>query len=134
MLGWKEMAAKVDSAVLSLNDPKHTLVYCDNYGQAGAVNFYSKIRDMRAVSYDADYLNWFPLNDSINHVIQVKEAKDVEREMADQQNNFESVVKFGKIESAFAREKGSAILILKNTKINLNQLIQKDIAEEKSKH
>lgn len=67
-------------------------------------------------------------------MIQVKEAKDVEREMADQQNNFESVVKFGKIESPFAREKGTAVLILKNTKINLNQLIRKDIAEEKSKH
>jgi hypothetical protein len=134
MLGWKEMAAKVDSAVVSLNDPKHTLVYCDNYGQAGAVNYYSKIKGMQAVSYDADYLNWFPLKDSIKHVIQVKEAKDVEREMADQENNFESVVKFGKIESPFAREKGTTILILKNTKINLNQLIRKDIAEEKSKH
>ncbi len=133
MLGWKEMAAKVDSAVVSLNDPTHTLVYCDNYGQAGAVNYYSKIKGMQAVSYDADYLNWFPLKDSIKHVIQVKEAKDVEREIADQQNNFESVVKFSKIESPFAREKGTTILILKNTKINLNQLIRKDIAEEKSK-
>lgn len=134
MLGWKELAAKVDSAVLSLNDPKHTLVYCDNYGQAGAVNYYSKIKGMQAVSYNADYLNWFPLDDSIKHVIQVKEAKDVEREMADQQNSFESVVKFGKIESPFAREKGTTILILKNAKINLNQLIRKEIAEEKSKH
>lgn len=134
MLGWKEMAEKVDSAVLSLNDTKHTLVYCDNYGQAGAVNYYSKIKGMQAVSYDADYLNWFPLNNSIKHVVQVKEAKDVEREMADQVNNFESVVKFGKIESPFAREKGTTILILKNTKINLNQLIRKDIAEEKSKY
>ncbi len=134
MLGWKEMAAKVDSAVLSLNDPKHILVYCDNYGQAGAVNYYSKIKGMQAVSYNADYLNWFPLEDNIKHVIQVKEAKDVDREMADQQNNFESVLKFGQIETAFAREKGTTILILKNAKINLNQLIRKEIAEEKSKH
>jgi hypothetical protein len=130
MLGWKEMAAKVDSAVLSINDPKHTLVYCDNYGQAGAVNYYSKIKGMQAVSYNADYLNWFPLQDPIKHVIQVKEAKDVAREMGDQQNNFESVAKFGQIESPFAREKGTTILILKKAKINLNKLIQKEIAEE----
>jgi Dolichyl-phosphate-mannose-protein mannosyltransferase len=134
MLGWKEMAAKVDSAIININDPKHTLVYCDNYGQVGAVNYYSKIKGVQAISYDADYLNWLSLKDPIKHVIQVKESKDVEREMADQQNNFESVVKFGKIESAFAREKGTTILILKNTRINLNQLIRKDIAEEKSKH
>jgi len=134
MLGWKEMAAKVDSAVLSINDPNHTLVYCDNYGQAGAVNYYSKIKGMQAVSYNADYLNWFPLQDTIKHVIQVKEAKDVAREMADQQKNFESVAKFGQIESPFAREKGTTILILKNAKIDLNQLIKQEIAEEQQKH
>jgi hypothetical protein len=120
--------------VLSLNDPKHTLVYCDNYGQAGAVNYYSKIKGMQAVSYNADYLNWFPLNDTIKHVIQVKEAKDVYREEADQQTNFISVKRFGIIETPFAREKGTAILILKNAKINLNQLISKEIAEEQKKH
>ena len=39
MLGWKELAAKVDKAYLEFNDPAHTLVLCDNYGQAGAINF-----------------------------------------------------------------------------------------------
>lgn len=134
MLGWKEMASKVDSALLSINDPKHTLVYCDNYGQAGAVNYYSKIKGMQAVSYNADYLNWFPLQDTIKHVIQVKEAKDVDREEADQQNNFDAVKRFGKIETPFAREKGTVILILNHPKINLNQLIIKEIAEEHKQH
>ena len=74
------------------------------------------------------------MQDPIKHVIQVKEAKDVVREMADQQKNFESVAKFGQIESPFAREKGTTILILKNAKIDLNQLIKQEIAEEQQKH
>lgn len=131
MLGWKELAAKVDSAFLLVNDPKHTLVYCDNYGQAGAVNYYSKIKGMGAVSYNADYLNWFPLNDTILNVIQVKEAKDVAREMEGQRTQFETVERFGEIGAPFAREKGTAILILKKPKINLLELVKKEIAEEK---
>lgn len=39
MLGWKELAVKVDKAYLQINDPAQTLVLCDNYGQAGAINF-----------------------------------------------------------------------------------------------
>jgi hypothetical protein len=134
MLGWRELACKVDSAFLLLNDSKHTLVYCDNYGQAGAINYYSKIKGIHAVSYNADYLNWFPLNDTIKQVIQIKEAKDVAREAEEQRSQFESVERFGEITAMYAREKGTTILILKNAKINLMELVKKEIAEEKQKH
>jgi len=38
MLGWKELARKVDSVYITLPNPHQTLVLCDNYGQAGAIN------------------------------------------------------------------------------------------------
>ncbi len=61
MLGWKELAAKTDRVFTRIGDPERTLVLCDNYGQAGAINFYSK-KGIQAVSFNADYINWFKLN------------------------------------------------------------------------
>ena len=44
MLGWEEMAIKMAAAynTLDSNEKKHTILFCDNYGQAGAVNYYGK--------------------------------------------------------------------------------------------
>jgi hypothetical protein len=42
MLGWKELALKIDSIYSTLPDHGQTLILCDNYGQAGAINYYSK--------------------------------------------------------------------------------------------
>ena len=44
MLGWEEMAQKMSKAYETLDstEKKHTILFCDNYGQAGAVSFYAK--------------------------------------------------------------------------------------------
>jgi 4-amino-4-deoxy-L-arabinose transferase-like glycosyltransferase len=47
MIGWKELARKVDLEYERIPRNEHTLVLCDNYGQAGAINFYSKLVLMR---------------------------------------------------------------------------------------
>jgi len=43
MIGWKSMAEKVSEVYLSLpeQESKNTLVYCDSYGEAGAIEYYS---------------------------------------------------------------------------------------------
>jgi hypothetical protein len=72
MLGWKELAQKVDKEYSKLSKSGKTLVLCDNYGQAGAINYYSN-KKVRAVSFNADYLNWFDLSEKYSNVIRVKE-------------------------------------------------------------
>ena len=44
MFGWEEMAKKVSKVYQSLSEGerKHTVVYCGNYGKAGAMEYYSK--------------------------------------------------------------------------------------------
>ena len=44
MFGWEEMAKKVSKVYQSLSEGerKHTVVYCGNYGKAGAIEYYSK--------------------------------------------------------------------------------------------
>ncbi len=37
MLGWEEMTSLANKAYLSIEDKKSSFIYCENYGQAGAL-------------------------------------------------------------------------------------------------
>lgn len=133
MLGWKELAHKVDSAVMLVPDREHLLILCDNYGQAGAINYYSRNKNIGAVSMNADYINWFRLNREIRHVILVQEADDDDPERNKEKPYFESIERTGQITNPYAREKGTSIYVLKNAKVNINEILKKEIAERKSR-
>jgi hypothetical protein len=134
MLGWKELAHKVDSAYVQISDPDHTLIYCDNYGQAGAINYYSKVKNIGAVSLNADYINWFMPDKEIRHIIRVKEIGDHGKELIVSQPYFERVSRFGEITNEFAREKGTSIFLLKNATVDVNKALAKEIAGYKNRH
>ena len=129
MLGWKELARKVDSAYASIPEKEHTLIFCDNYGQAGAINYYSSHPNIGAVSLNADYINWFRLDIPIKHVIRVKEIFDNGQELEKSSPYFESVVRFGEITNPYAREKGTAIYLMKNAKVDVNERLKKEREE-----
>lgn len=131
MLGWRELAQKVDLAMAQL-DPETTLVLCDNYGQAGAINFYSKQPNMQAVTMNADYIDWFPWERDWQHVILVSESLyDDDPDRSAERPLFDTVYQAGKIENEFAREFGSTIHVLQNSKIDLKARIQQEIEEER---
>jgi dolichyl-phosphate-mannose-protein mannosyltransferase len=131
MQGWKELAEKTDKAYLKINDPEHTIVICDNYGQAGAINYYSKIPNINAVSMNADYVDWFDLNRKIKHAILVKDSNDEDKNRTDETPLFGSVYKSGEITNPFAREKGTSIYILQNATADINSRISEEIREVK---
>lgn len=63
MLGWKEMAEKTARMYHSLPDSikKQTMVYGDNYGEAGALSFFRKPLGMPEIFSDnASYVFWLP--------------------------------------------------------------------------
>lgn len=131
MIGWKELAHKTDSVYNSLPDKKATLVLCDNYGQAGAINYYSSVKGMQAVSFNADYINWMPLQQPIKDVIQVKDYTDEDSTRTREKSLFEKVTLVGRIENEYAREHGTRIYLLQGAKTNINALIQQEIDERK---
>lgn len=125
MLGWEEMANKVDLAYEEIGDQRHTLVYCDNYGQAGAVNYYSKYPSIKAVSFNADYINWFPIDTmEVKHMIMVKDIYDSDSTRSEEKDLFEEIYPSGTVLNPYAREKGTRIYILKNAKKNINKIIE----------
>jgi len=132
MLGWSELAQKTDSAFDSLADKENTLVLCDNYGQAGAINYYSKHKTIGAVSFNADYINWFPLQKMvIKNVILVQEADDDDKDRNKERLLFKTVTTIGTIENKYAREKGTTIYLLKDATTSINKILQEDIEKEK---
>ena len=132
MLSWKELAQKVDKIYEGIPDKAHTLVLCDNYGQAGAINYYSRFKHIGAVSVNADYINWFPPLDkvAIKNIILIQNADDDDKNREKERPLFEAVSLESKIDNHFAREYGTSIYYLKNAKVPINHFLKEDIEEE----
>ncbi|MEB2777662.1 glycosyltransferase family 39 protein [Algoriphagus sp. D3-2-R+10] len=130
MLGWKELAAKVDLAYSKAPTSEYTVIICDNYGQAGAINFYTKTKGLQAVTLNADYINWIDLSREIKNVILVREAVDgiSEREIS----FFEKSEEIGTITDPNAREYGTIIHLLVGTKTDINSILKKEIEEKRA--
>ncbi len=131
MLGWKELAFKVDSIYAGLPDKSNTLVLCDNYGQAGAINYYTR-QKIRAVSFNADYINWFDLTKRYKNLIRVKDpGDDANSELQKTAPFFQNSVLADSIKNRYAREFGTTIFSFTGAKIDIRDRIKNEIDKKK---
>lgn len=131
MLGWKELARKTDSVYALFPESENTLVLCDNYGQAGAINYYTK-KGIKAVSFNADYVNWFNLDIYYKNLIRIKEFEENSTELAETSPFFQSGSIASYIANKYSREYKTTIFVFKNAKININKRLEQEINEEKN--
>lgn len=131
MLGWRELAFKVDSVYSSLPNKNNTLVLCDNYGQAGAINFYTS-NEIRAVSFNADYINWFDLTKNYKNLIRVKEQGDANAELKETSPFFQTSLVADSLTNRYAREYGTTIFAFITAKVDIIQRIRDEIAQKKN--
>ncbi|CAG5002069.1 hypothetical protein DYBT9275_02800 [Dyadobacter sp. CECT 9275] len=131
MLGWKELAEKVDAAYEKISDKKHTLVLCDNYGQAGAINYYSKFKNISAVTLHADYIDWISLNDEVKNIILVQNADDDDKERKKEKPLFREIRQTDSLKNPFAREFGTSIYVLLDARVSINDILRKDMEEKR---
>jgi hypothetical protein len=131
MVGWKELAHKTDSIYATLPPQEPTLILCDNYGQAGAINYYTKNKNIAAVSFSADYIDWFLLDKKYVNLIRIKTVESEDNELKETSPFFEKSYVAGSITNTFAREFGTTIFVFKKAKIDINRRIRKEIAAEK---
>ncbi|AZB23118.1 glycosyl transferase [Chryseobacterium bernardetii] len=131
MLGWKELAQKVDKEYSRLSKSGNTLVLCDNYGQAGAINYYSK-EGIKAVSFNADYINWFDLSKKYKNLIRIKNRS--EDEVKETGPFFEYAVIADSVTNPYARESGTTIFSFEGAKIDIRKRIQEEIVEIKGRN
>jgi hypothetical protein len=133
MLGWKELAFKVDSIYLSLPQKSNTLILCDNYGQAGAINFYTR-QKIKAVSFNADYINWFDLTSKYVNLIRVKEYNSANNELEETAPFYQNSIIAASITNKYAREFGTTIFAFTGAKIDIRERIKNEILDKKNYH
>jgi len=132
MLGWKEMAAKMAIAysMLDSNEKKNVLLFCDNYGLAGAVNYYGKQYHLPdAYSDNASFLYWLPRRPITNLVLLTDDEHEMQLAFI---KDFKSAILVDSITSPYAREKGDLIILLKGASENFNKMFAEKIARKKS--
>jgi hypothetical protein len=114
MLGWEEMTQKMAQAYAKLdsNEKRNSILFCDNYGEAGAVNFYgNKYNLPEAYSDNGSFLFWIPKNKNVENIILITDDKQEMQHLFIKQ--FASAVAFDSVTNIYAREYGSLIIILK---------------------
>jgi len=102
------------------------LVLCDNYGQAGAINYYSS-HGVQAVSFNADYINWFDLEKDYKHLIRVKNSHEELEEMQQTGPLFQQSVVAAHIQNPYAREYGTVIFSFRDANVDINQRIRNEL-------
>lgn len=133
MLGWKELASKVDSIYDKLPATDATLILCDNYGQAGAINYYSK-KELKATSLSADYINWIDLDKKYVNLIRVKEFAEEKTEFEETSPYFNTAVIADSITNKYAREFGTTIYVFTGAKVDIIKRIKSEIEKVKSSY
>lgn len=80
---------------------------------------------------NADYINWFPLHKKIRHVILVQEITDTDKERKRERPMFTEIQKIGEVKDPLARENGTAIYLLKNSRVDINRILEEEIKKKK---
>lgn len=115
MLSWETMTQKVARAYASLDSTEkaHTLLFCDNYGQAGAVNYYGpKYHLPLAYSDNASFLYWMPPKvDPFDVLLLVTDDREEMQHAFIKE--FRSVQLVDSIANPYAIENGSLIILFK---------------------
>lgn len=130
MLGWKEMADKALATykMIPSDELQNTLIYCDNYGQAGALNYYNRDKTPEAYSFNTDYIYWLPKKIKLQNMLFVGQLPSEEVI-----NMFENYKLVGVVENEFSREKGTEIYLFQGAKSSTAEMFNK-IAEERKKN
>ncbi|MEP6927444.1 MAG: glycosyltransferase family 39 protein [Ginsengibacter sp.] len=131
MLGWEEMAQKMAEAYNNLDslEKAHTFLFCDNYGEAGAVNYYRYKYHLPQVHSDnGSFLYWIPRNVHIDNLILITDDKEEMQHPFIKQ--FASATVTDSVTNIYAREKGTLIIVFKGANEAFNKMFQEKIDKD----
>jgi len=119
MLGWEELTALTNKAWQMVPDKRSAFIYCENYGQAGAITVIGKKYGLpEAVSFNESFRYWIPaeFNPDITSFIYIND------ELGDDVNAlFGKITKVGSISNPDAREYGTTVYLCENPVSSFNK-------------
>ena len=118
MLGWEELTTITNKAYQMIPDKKAGLIYCENYGQAGAITIIGKKYGLpEAVCFSESFRYWVPekFDPDITSFIYINDelGEDVRK-------LFKKATLVGRISNPDAREFGTAVYLCQNPEISFN--------------
>ncbi|GAB3516789.1 glycosyltransferase family 39 protein [Emticicia fontis] len=126
MIGWEELAKITNTAYQQVSDKSNVLLYCENYGQASAINILGKKYGLpEPVSFSDNYYYWAPrkIASTTNTFIYINDelGEDVQKLFAD-------IGLVGQISDPLAREYGTQVYLCRNPKTNFSEFWYKRVA------
>jgi hypothetical protein len=130
MLGWDELTEAAAKAYARVEDKDASLIYCENYGEAGAITILGKKYGLPPpVSFSESFFYWAPrdFEKEITSVIYINDemGKDVE-------SLFGDIQIIGSISNPLAREYGTKVYLCKKPATSFNAFWRKRVKEVES--
>lgn len=119
MLGWDELASLTDKAWQMVKDKKSCIIFCDNYGEAGAIAILGKKYGLpEPLSFNDAFRYWAPrkIDHKIDQMIYInREPGEDVKEL------FGDIQKIGQIDNPLAREYGVGVYLGRSPKRSFNR-------------
>jgi 4-amino-4-deoxy-L-arabinose transferase-like glycosyltransferase len=126
MLGWKQLTEKTERFYQSLDDSSrsNTIIYCGNYGQAGALKYYGKDKAFkdRVITANGSFLLWIPAELHFNNLLLVDDdppPKDDEI-----YSWFRSVSPVDSVQDPYSRQNGNQIIYMQGVSNTGEQMMR----------
>ncbi len=135
MFGWDELGQKVAKAYQSLppEQQKQTVIFANNYGEAGAVHHYSKQYGLPdVVSLDSSFSLWAPDSLDCKYIIYIDDKNGGNTQGLLDDKRIGAAKRLGEIDNPLAREKGTAIFFLSDLQPGLNAGYRKELLKTRS--
>ncbi|HJX72269.1 MAG TPA: glycosyltransferase family 39 protein [Bacteroidales bacterium] len=131
MTGWKELTSIVARAYNQLdeNQKEKCTIYAENYGQAGAIEFYGHSYGLpKPISFHDSYLLWAPDSISDGPFIYIND------EVGDMDELFNDYPEIGRVNNEYFRENGIMVLLCTNPKEGWKEFYARKVHGLKSKY
>jgi hypothetical protein len=118
MLGWDELAAAASKAYDQVKDKNSTFIFCENYGEAGAITVLGKDLGLPApVSFSESFFYWAPRD----FPVEITSLIYINGEMGEDVDTlFRDIRVIGSITNPLAREYGVKVYLCRDPAYSFN--------------
>lgn len=133
MLGWRELSAKAKNFYQALppEQKDNCIIYCRNYGQAGAVKYYGNehVFKSKVICDNGTFLLWIPPDINFKHLIFIgRNMPDKDDEVF---NHFKKVTLIDSVKNPLSRQFGDKIIYFQNADSLAAKLARYGLSEMK---
>jgi hypothetical protein len=129
MLGWEELTSLTYDAWNMIENKNEAFIYCENYGQAGAITVIGKKFGLpQAVCFSESFRYWFPqrFEPDITSFVYINDELGDDVKML-----FAKITEVGKISNPDARELGTTVYLCQEPRDSFNKFWQERIRSER---